>query len=60
MPGGSLLLPAVAKALPFDLRPSSFRESHLAPSWFGDLADAETLFLDEPTREFKDKPPEKP
>ena len=54
MPGGALLLPAAAKALPFDLRPSSFRESHLAPSWFGELADAETLFLDEPTHEVKD------
>lgn len=54
MPGGALLLPAAAKALPFDLRPSSFRESHLAPSWFGELADAETLFLDEPTRQVKD------
>ena len=54
MPGGALLLPAAARALPFDLRPSSFRESHLAPAWFGELADAETLFLDEPTREVKD------
>ena len=58
MPGGALLLPAAAKALPFDLRPSSFRDSHLAPSWFGELADAETLFLDEPTREIEDAPAE--
>ena len=60
LPGGALLLPAAARALPFDLRPSSFRDSHLAPSWFGDLADAETLFLDDPTRDFPDPPPEKP
>ncbi len=60
LPGGALLLPAAARALPFDLRPSSFRESHLAPSWFGDFADAETLFLDDPTRDFPDPLPEKP
>ena len=54
MPGGALLLPAAARALPFDLRPSSFRDSHLAPSWFGELAELETLFHDEYTQEFPD------
>ena len=54
MPGGALLLPAAARALPFDLRPTSFREGHQAPSWFGELADAETLFLDDPTQDFPD------
>jgi hypothetical protein len=54
MPGGALLLPAAARALPFDLRPSSYRESHLAPSWFGELAEVETLFHDEYTQEFPD------
>ena len=60
MPGGALLLPAAARALPFDLRPASFRESHQAPSWFGELADPETLFLDDPTREFTDPGTEDP
>jgi hypothetical protein len=44
MPGGALLLPLAMKTLPFDLRPTSYRDSHRAPDWFDAVAATPNLF----------------
>jgi hypothetical protein len=44
MPGGALLLPLALKTLPFDLRPTAYRDSHRAPDWFDAVASTPDLF----------------